>query len=212
MLVNKTSHKFTGKLGQKVDKTKCGHNYKIILQQIVYSNHSNINCPSNLWSTFISGYPYQGPKSGLGKLLSIGIACIGLPIFLLYVCLMGRFLGRNLQSLYNKLMCCSRRQISRTLEDERPKGEKGRYLRKVPGWLCLMIILSYLALGTVIMTQVHDVSMIDGLLYTFSLLVTIGVTLNSDTDIVCVLMTSVYILIGVAIMSMCAYCLSQVSN
>ena len=23
MLVNKTSHKFTGKLGQKVDKTKC---------------------------------------------------------------------------------------------------------------------------------------------------------------------------------------------
>ena len=107
-------------------------------------------------------------------------------------------------------MCCSRRQISRTLEDERPKGERGKYLRKVPGWLCLMIILSYLALGTVIMTQVHDVSMIDGLLYTFSLLVTIGVTLNSDTDIVCVLMTSVYILIGVAIMSMCAYCLSQV--
>ena len=31
MLVNKTSHKFTGKLGQKVDKTKWGHNYKIIL-------------------------------------------------------------------------------------------------------------------------------------------------------------------------------------
>ena len=34
MLVNKTSHKFTGKLGQKVDKTKCGHNYKIILRQV----------------------------------------------------------------------------------------------------------------------------------------------------------------------------------
>ena len=31
MLVNKTSHKFTGKIGQKVDKTKWGHNYKIIL-------------------------------------------------------------------------------------------------------------------------------------------------------------------------------------
>ena len=30
-VVNKTSHKFTGKLGQKVDKTKCGHIYKIIL-------------------------------------------------------------------------------------------------------------------------------------------------------------------------------------
>ena len=33
MLVNKTSHKFTGKLGQKVDKTKCGHIYKIILDE-----------------------------------------------------------------------------------------------------------------------------------------------------------------------------------
>ena len=30
-LVNKTSHKFSGKLGQKVDRTKCGHNYKISL-------------------------------------------------------------------------------------------------------------------------------------------------------------------------------------
>ena len=30
-LVNKTSHKFTGKLGQKMDKTKFGRNYKIIL-------------------------------------------------------------------------------------------------------------------------------------------------------------------------------------
>ena len=34
MLVNKTSHKFTGKQGQKVDKTKCGHNHKIILFEI----------------------------------------------------------------------------------------------------------------------------------------------------------------------------------
>ena len=33
-LVNKTSHKFTGKLGQKVDKTKCGYIYKIILQGV----------------------------------------------------------------------------------------------------------------------------------------------------------------------------------
>ena len=36
MLVNKTSYKFTGKLGQKVDKTKCGHNYKIILYSGLY--------------------------------------------------------------------------------------------------------------------------------------------------------------------------------
>ena len=34
-LVNKTSHKFTGKLGQKVDRTKCGHNYKISLLSIL---------------------------------------------------------------------------------------------------------------------------------------------------------------------------------
>ena len=49
MLVNETSHKFTGKLGQKVDKSKCGHNYKIILVKVYFisltkaENHSALN-------------------------------------------------------------------------------------------------------------------------------------------------------------------------
>ena len=78
------------------------------------------------------------------------------------------------------------------------------------GWLCLMIVLLYLILGTVTMSHVHDVSLVDGLLYTFSLLVTIGMTLDSDISIISVLTTSIYIILGVAIMSMCAYCLSKV--
>ena len=73
-----------------------------------------------------------------------------------------------------------------------------------------MIVLLYLILGTVTMSHVHDVSLVDGLLYTFSLLVTIGMTLDSDISIISVLTTSIYIILGVAIMSMCAYCLSKV--
>ena len=138
--------------------------------------------------------------------MSIGIACIGLPIFLLYICLVGRFLGRHLQTLYNKLVCCGRR---RHLNSDSKGGGAGGG-RSVPAWLCLAIILLYLALGTLTMAHMHEVGLIDGLVYTFSLMVTIGVTLNSDADLVCVLVTSLYILVGVAIMAMCAHCLSQV--
>ena len=44
----------------------------------------------------------------------------------------------------------------------------------------------------------HGVSLVDGLVYTFSLLVTIGVTINSDADLASVLVTSLYILVGVS--------------
>ena len=136
----------------------------------------------------------------------MGIACIGLPIFLLYICLVGRFLGRNLQTLYNKLVCCGRRN-DRSLDPDKSSVSRPR---RVPGWVCLVIILLYLGLGTVTMAQMHGVSLVDGLVYTFSLLVTIGVTLNSEADLASVLVTSLYILVGVAIMAMCAHCLSQV--
>ena len=140
----------------------------------------------------------------------MGIACIGLPIFLLYICLVGRFLGRHLQTLYNKLVCCGRRK-NRSPDPDTIKGQEALTRpRSVPGWVCLVIILLYLGLGTLTMAAMHEVSLVDGLVYTFSLLVTIGVTLNSDADLACVLVTSLYILVGVAIMAMCAYCLSQV--
>lgn len=140
----------------------------------------------------------------------MGIACIGLPIFLLYICLMGRFLGRNLQTLYNKLVCCGRRN-DRSLDPDSVKGREAvTRPRRVPGWVCLVIILLYLGLGTLTMAHMHGVSLVDGLVYTFSLLVTIGVTINSDADLASVLVTSLYILVGVAMMAMCAYCLSQV--
>ena len=79
----------------------------------------------------------------------------------------------------------------------------------MPGWLCLLIILLYLALGTVMMSLLHGADMVDSLLYTFSLLVTIGVTLDSETSIPAVLATSLYIILGVALMSMCFFCLSS---
>ena len=96
-------------------------------------------------------------------------------------------------------------------EDQEERGEGGKEgrRRRVPGWLCLMIILVYLALGTVIMSVIHRADMIDSLLYTFSLLVTIGVTLDSEASVLGVLVTSLYIILGVALMSMCGFCLSR---
>ena len=146
----------------------------------------------------VSGYPYQSPRSPLGKLLAIGIAALGLPIFLLYICLVGRLLARHLETLYNclynRLLCC-------TLTEDRK--------RRVPAWVCLLILLVYLLCGTILMSHLHQADMIDSLLYTFSLLVTIGVTLDSDTDLLCVLLTSLYIILGAALVSMCGFCLSR---
>ena len=153
----------------------------------------------------IVGYPYQGPRSSVGKLLSIGIAAIGLPIFLLYTWLVGRFLGRHLELGYNRLLCCA------SFRGQEGRGEEGgkEERKRVPGWLCLMIILTYLGLGTVIMSMILGADMVDSLLYTFSLLVTIGVTLDSEVSLLGVLVTSLYIILGVALMSMCAFCLSR---
>ena len=126
---------------------------------------------------------------------------------------MGRFLSRQLELAYNKLLCCRRgeSQEERGLEGKegRRRHDRRQDKRPVPGWLCLMIILLYLGLGTVMMSLIHGANMVDSLLYTFSLLVTIGVTLDGQTSLLGVLATSLYIILGVALMSMCAFCLSR---
>ena len=43
------------------------------------------------------GYDGGVPTTPLGKLISVAIACVGLPIFLLYICLVGSTLARRLQ-------------------------------------------------------------------------------------------------------------------
>ena len=62
------------------------------------------------------------------------------------------------------------------------------------------------------MSLIHGADMIDSLLYTFSLLVTIGVTLDSEASLLGVLVTSLYIILGVALMSMCGFCLGRDLN
>ena len=71
----------------------------------------------------------------------------------------------------------------------------------MPGWLCLAILLLYLGMGSLVASQYYQVSLIDGLVHTFSLLLTIGMTLEAGRGAVsplCVLLTSLYILGGAA--------------
>merc|ERR1719278_1896413 len=54
------------------------------------------------------GYGGGVPRTPIGKLVSVGIACIGLPTILLYICLVGGALARRLQAVYSKCCCpCS---------------------------------------------------------------------------------------------------------
>ena len=82
---------------------------------------------------------------------------------------------------------------------------KGNHRQAVPPWLCLLLLLSYLLLGSIVVASYTSVAPVDALHYCFSLLATIGVTRlkrEEEEDVVWVLMTSLYILLGVALVSM----------
>ena len=183
-----------------------------------------------------SGYQSPGPRLTIvGKLLSIVIACIGLPIFFLYICLVGGFLARHLQCVYARLSCsghpaeqtCHTADVAR--EYCKPSHKVSSYpdhamgRPRVPLWICVIIVTSYLLLGSVWVSQYHQVTFIDGFHFCFSLLCTIGVTrldlkaaggprnsVNDSTeDVLSIVITSLYILIGVALVAMCAHFLKQ---
>ena len=198
---------------------------------------------------FFAGYQSSGPRSVVGKLLSIGIACIGLPIFFLYICLVGGFLARHLQRVYVRLSCCRRpAEYAGTEEQTRQTADVAREYCKpvlqnpfpnntweqkhgrtkvrprVPLWICTVTVTAYLLLGSLWVSQYHQVHFIDGFHYCFSLLCTIGVTQldlqagggsgkgsgnDSSEDLLSTVITSLYILIGVALVAMCAQFLKQ---
>ena len=82
---------------------------------------------------------------------------------------------------------------------------KATHRPTVPPWLCLLLLLSYLLLGSIIVASYTSVAPVDALHYCFSLLATIGVTRlrkEEGEDVVWVLLTSLYILLGVALVSM----------
>ena len=112
-------------LGRKMSR-------KSLLQSFMEYNNTSlaVKVKNIFFISLFVGYPYQGPKSWMGKLLSVGIACVGLPIFLLYVCLVGRFLGRHLETLYTKLACCNRKQNSDTGHVTKTRDVTSRY-RKI---------------------------------------------------------------------------------
>jgi hypothetical protein len=90
---------------------------------------------------------------------------------------------------------------------------------RVPAWLCLVILLAYLGLGSAWVASYHSVHPVDAFHYCFSLLATIGVTRlhrrsaagqpEEPEDLLSVLVTSTYILVGVALVSMCLHFLQH---
>ena len=91
-LVNKTSHKFTGKLGQKVYKTKFRHNYKIILTLFLECNLKLASTPEFHVECNTLYYSETATHCGVTSLLPPGCyihgECnkISLSAVTLYVC------------------------------------------------------------------------------------------------------------------------------
>ena len=132
-------------------------------------------------------------------------------------------MAHRLQAVYSRCCCYKPQTPGDSRESRDPQGSPDSYSHwKVPAppratptppWLLLAILLLYLGLGSAWVSSYHTVHPVDALHYCFSLLATIGVTrlpLHTEAreeDMLSVLFTSIYILVGVALVSMCLHSL-----
>ena len=132
-------------------------------------------------------------------------------------------MARRLQAAYSRC-CCSKSSAPVDSRGSRgPHSSPDSYshwkapapphVTPTPPWLLLIILLLYLCLGSAWVSSYHAVHPVDALHYCFSLLATIGVTRlplhteDREEDMLSVLFTSLYILVGVALVSMCLHSL-----
>ena len=79
---------------------------------------------------------------------------------------------------------------------------------KIPMWLCLLMLICYITTGaTVFCVYQEQWSFVDSFFFAFSVLWTIGLVENNEhqptTDGLFVIICTLYLLIGLAILAMC---------
>ena len=82
----------------------------------------------------------------------------------------------------------------------------------VPLWVCLLIILCYISAGATVFCAYHeDWSFVDSFFFAFSVLWTIGMMDKSTSDDgTFVILCTLYLLLGLAIVAMCVHLLCNV--
>ncbi|CAM1318757.1 Uncharacterised protein g7024 [Pycnogonum litorale] len=179
------------------------------------------------------GYGHVFPKTDMGKIATILYAIIGIPLLLVFLANIGDGMAKAFRYSYSRLCCrwCrSRRKNSEysELSDSKKAKKKANGLNEesvgnedymptnkvvVPIVLNLIIMSFYVALGTVLFSFWENWDLVASCYFTFVTFSTIGfgdmvpgnsfLDLDDFTSQMQMLTTCLYVLFGMAMLSMC---------
>ncbi|CAI2349264.1 unnamed protein product [Caenorhabditis sp. 36 PRJEB53466] len=160
------------------------------------------------------GYGNLTPVTGRGKFLCILYALFGVPLILITVADIGKFLSENIVQLYTwyrKLRDkCSKKQKYSVISNKDDRNKEGElnldhlenYI-SIPIFLIVTILLSYITLGAVILSMWEGWDFFSGFYFSFITMTTVGfgdiVPLKREYYI----LDLCYIIIGLSITTMC---------
>ncbi|CAG7709890.1 unnamed protein product [Allacma fusca] len=129
------------------------------------------------------GYGSVSPKSMLGRILTVFYAAVGIPLTLCYLATVGDFMSRCIRTVYSKVM--------------RKTG------CSVPIPVSLILVFFYLCGGAGVFWWLEGWSFVDAVFFCFASLATIGFggMLDPHSKHISLLVSSVYILLGMALIS-----------
>lgn len=115
------------------------------------------------------GYPVGTPSTDYGKIILICYATLGIPMFIILISKLSKFLGKISRQIYSKISYFIKYQIKKKEEEEKTKN------KQVPLTVVLLMIVGYLSIGAVIFTNLENGwSFMSAAYFCFVTLATIG--------------------------------------
>ena len=130
--------------------------------------------------------------------MTVFYALLGIPLTLVYLSTLGETLAANFRRCY-WLLC-----VRAKTDDDRKFSTQIDYSqrRRIPGFVCLLLIVFYILFGSVLLNLIGNWSLLDGAYFSFTSLATIGVSAMASDNEVIIFICSGYILIGMALIAM----------
>jgi len=115
------------------------------------------------------GYPVGTPSTDYGKIILICYATLGIPMFIILITKLSKFLGKRSRQMYSKISYFIKYQIKKEEQKETNKN------KQVPLTVVLLMVVGYLSLGAVIFTNLENGwSFMSAVYFCFVTLATIG--------------------------------------
>ncbi|XP_040572245.1 potassium channel subfamily K member 15 [Lepeophtheirus salmonis] len=182
------------------------------------------------------GYGNLVPKTQWGKIGTMVYACIGIPVYILYLMSMGKVFASVLKWVYTKMYRWNVRRKWRHLEKFETIQDEEQYFDEleqqviVPSTTCLWVMMLYLLIGTVTFAEWEGWNYLDSVYFCVTSLAKIGfgdfIPGTSNTlfatesnsishdeilrnEQIKLVINFVYLLVGMGIVAMCYYLLKE---